>query len=149
MAWRALTSSDIETGFAAAELTALRSVQLGVDIVDVEAQTIQMVVDEVRGYIAGSVVTVLGAEGTIPDKLVATAIDMAVWYMAKRLPVKSLATDARKEAYDQAMRKLRDVAANRFRIEAPTTVSTETIAIPTPAISNRVRDQRRRYEDGI
>lgn len=149
MAWRAITQDDVLTALTGPELSATRTAAIAVGQADPLPAVIQSVTDEVRGYIAGSVSITLGAEGTIPDKLVNTACDMAVWYLLKRLPVKSLITEARRDAYDEAMRKLRDVAANRFRIEMPTTVTNEQIAVPMPSIAPGPSRLRRRWEDGI
>lgn len=150
MAWRALTQDDILTGLTGIELNAIRTLVLGDGQADPLTPTIQTTVDQVRGYIAGSVNIVLGAEGTIPDKLINTAIDIAVFNLCKRLPAKVLMTEAREKSYDAAIRLLKDVANNKFRFEVPTDISPEPIAVPLPSISHKnTRNSVRLREDGI
>lgn len=149
MAWRALTEADILTGISGAELQPARTAVLKAGQVDPVPVVIQAVMDEARGYIAASSAPTLGAEGTIPDKLIATCTDIAVWRIVKRLPVKSLATAERKDSQENGIKILEAVARNKFRFEAPTEITTEKLALALPSISNCVRERRRRREDGI
>jgi hypothetical protein len=149
MAWRALTEADLLTGITGAELAVARAVVLKAGQPDPVAPSIQSVTDRIRGSIIGSVNIVLGPEGTIPDKLIEAAIDMVVWRLVKRIPGETLATKTRKEANSDAQELLKLVAANKFRIEAPIEVSSEQTAVPTPAISNRPGEERRRQQEGL
>ena len=154
MAWRAIIEADIQTGITGVELTSARTVVLAAGQVDPLTECIQVAVDMIRGYIAGSQNNHLGPEGTVPDKLVATAIDIVVYRLCKRIPKKILLTDERRDAYEDAIKLLKDVAADKFRLEVPDTFTTEEIGIPAPSISvptpfNRPPHRRfGRFEEG-
>ncbi len=136
MAWRALALSDIQTGLSAQELTGCQTYALQAGQTDPVPFVIAATMDEVRGYIAGSTLVVLGAEGTIPDKLIDCAIRIAVWQLVKRFPTKLLATEARRTDYQDAIRLLKDVAADKFRVEIPVETTTEvTAGVPRPQFS--------------
>lgn len=150
MAWRALALSDIQTGLSAKELDAVQQYALQPGQTDPVPYVITASMDEVRGYIAGSRLVALGAEGTIPDKLIDCAIRIAVWQLVKRFPTKLLATEARRQDYQDAIRLLKDVAADKFRVEIPVETTTEVIAgVPRPQFSHygvRFRVHREQQE---
>lgn len=147
MAWRALVLADIETALSAQELTAVRTLALAGGQTDPTTPVIASAMDEVRGYILGSRNITLGAEGTIPDKLIVSAVDIAVWQLVTRFPTKLLATEARRQRYTDAIQRLKDVANNKFRVEIPTVTSTETVGVLVPSISQCGVRQRIRWED--
>lgn len=145
MAWRALVLSDIQTGLSAQELQAVQQYALQPGQTDPTPYVITATMDEVRGYIAASSLVVLGAESTIPDKLIDAAVRIAVWQLVKRFPTKLLATEARRSDYQDAIRLLKDVAADKFRVEVPTTITTEvTAGVIKPQVTNWVNTVRAR-----
>lgn len=151
MAWRALVLADVQTGLSAQELTGIQTYALQNGQPDPTPAAIAAAMDEVRGYIAASRTIALGAEQTIPDKLVDTAIDLVVWKLVTRFPTKLMATDARRQRYNDAISRLKDVASNKFRIEIPTeTTSEETAGVPLPQVSSwGVRRRVQREEDEV
>jgi phage gp36-like protein len=145
MAWRALVLSDIQTGLSSQELTAIQGFALQPGQSDPTPLILSETMDEVRGYIAASPNVVLGAESTIPDKLIGAARKIAVWNLVTRFPTKLLATDARRKDYEDAIRQLKDVANDKFRIEVPTTVSAEvTGGVIKPKVTNWTNTARAR-----
>lgn len=120
MSWITLTEADILTGITGAELSAARSAALKVAQVDPMPETIAQVTREIRGRVAACARNTLGAEGTIPDECQATAIDIAVYRLCKRVPGGALLTKQREDANSAALSFLRDVAACSVAIISPT-----------------------------
>jgi hypothetical protein len=87
----------------------------------------------VRGFVAHQ--NSLGPEGTIPDKLVAPALDIFVFYFFKRSP--ALLNDDRRNAYKEAMALLEMVRRGDLRVETPAIPATEQPPIPAPTISTK------------
>lgn len=144
MSWIAITEAHVLTVMSGPELDALRAAALDAGQADPLQPTIDQVTDLVRGYAAG--VVVLGASGTIPQKLLAPALDI----IASRIPqrVDQSPSDGRAAKETAAISLLKDVAAGRFKIEEPTTASTETSAVPSPKITPRCRHFTRAAESG-
>jgi len=151
MAWRALALSDIQTGLSKQELIGVQTYALDNGQPDPVPGVIAETMDEVRGYMAASTPTVLGADGTIPSGLIAVAIDIAVWRLVTRFPTKQLSTPPREKRFGDAMSKLKDVARGLFKFEIPTEFTNEvTAGVQLPEISQRgVRSRVRCEEDGI
>ena len=80
---------------------------------------------EVRGYIAARAGEMVGEDGTLPSELKATALAIARWRLLTRLAAgraaTMLLTDARRRDYEDAIARLKDVAAGRFFVSPPTT----------------------------
>lgn len=117
MGWNALTESDIKSRLAAAELTALKTVET-VAGQDVVADLISQVTDEIRGYVSACSINSLGADGTIPDRLKTAAVNLIRYRLLNRLPIKTPSLmDERREEYKDSIQQLRDVAACRFHVD--------------------------------
>lgn len=119
MSWIVITEAAVRSTLAAAELSALRTVQLAAGQADPLAEIIARTVDEVRGYVAAYSQNRLGADGTIPAELESAALALVRYRLATRLPIKTLLTDARKDEQRDALTLLRDVAGGRFAIVPP------------------------------
>jgi hypothetical protein len=145
--WNAIQESDLLTVLAGPELSAYRSAALAANQPDPVAAQVANVTNLVRGYIAGWLANTLGPEGTIPDKLLSTALDILVVKIPSRCGG-VVPSPVRAEALDSAMALLKDVAAGRFKLEvpAPGTATTEQIATVAPTISSRDGRQLRRRE---
>ena len=138
------------TGISGAELAAFRTVVLAPGQPDPVAGVLTATIDLVRGYIGGCQRNVLGPEGTIPDKLVKPAVDMAVMTVMSRAGGRVQDPDGvRKEANRTAIQLMRDVASCAFMIERPEVLSTEIPQMFTPSISGRRRTSGRYREEGI
>lgn len=151
MAWRRITETDLLTRISGAELSAFRAAALAVGQADPIDDVLLQVTDLVRGYIAANRANTLGAAGTVPDKLISTAVDIAVMDVQKRAAGVVIDPEgARADACKDALRRLEKVADGKFAIEEPEEESTETIAgTPAPLFSGRIRQYGRTYEDGI
>lgn len=149
MSWILLTSAHIATGLTGAELTAAQSAAL------VEGQTAPMadVISQVSRYVRARVAACernrLGEGEAIPDELLAAAIDLAVYRLAKRLPGKILAKQERIDAATAAESLLKDVAACSVALAQPATASADPVAsTPAPRFTVRPRRYDRAAFDG-
>lgn len=125
MSWNIITTDQVKTRLAGAELTALQSAALANGQADPLPEIITQVVDEVRGYIvAGGFSLETGT--TVPSKLVGATLDIIRYRLVTRLPARGLLTDERKEEYKNALELLKRVADGGFSVEEPTTPSTES-----------------------
>lgn len=150
MAWITLTEDDILTRLSGPELTAIKTAALAVDQENPLPDVLLTVTRLVRSKVAACRANTLGDGQTIPDELEAAAIAIARYYLADRLPVRTLMTEARIKAYDDAMRLLRDAAGCDMVLEQPTTATDEAVAsAPAPCITPKTRTYRRADADGI
>jgi hypothetical protein len=147
MAWIIPAESDLLTAFSETELATYRAAALASGQADPVAPTLAQIVDLVRGYVGAYRPNTLGAEGTIPQKLLAPAIDLAAVRLPQRVGVAP--KDVRKAAGDQAIRLLEQVAAGVFNIEEPDEASTETTSAPRPTICARRAHFTPRAEEGL
>lgn len=120
MSWIPFTSEHIDESLAAAELSALRTLQLVPGQANPVDEAITRTTYEVRGYVAAYHGTAVGQPGTIPEELLSAAIAIARWRIIGRLPVKTLASDNRRKEYEDAIAQLRDVATGKFAISVAT-----------------------------
>lgn len=124
MAWNPIIIDDVKGVVSAAEYSSITTASLpdgktGTQMVD---EVIGNAIAEARGYIAAEASNVLGVEGTAPDELRATLLVIIRYRIFTRLPkMKALLDDLRVKEYDEAMRKLRDVAAGNFKLVQPVT----------------------------
>lgn len=119
MAWIPLKPAHIDESFAAAELQALRTLQLEPAQKDVVLEAIKRTTYEVRGYVAAYQGKTVGEPGTVPEELLSAAIVITRWRLLGRLPVKAFATENRRKEYEDAVAQLRDVASGKFAIGTP------------------------------
>lgn len=117
MPWITPTESDLLNRLSAPELAAYRAAALKADQADPIAHLITGAINEVRGYVAGHHANTLGPVGTIPDTLLDATMALAVARIPARLPVPL--TDVRKDAKDDALQLLRQVATGKFFVAAP------------------------------
>ena len=86
MAWITLSTEDIRSRLAAAELSALSSAALAEGQSDPLPEVITQVVDQIRGSIAGNQQNTLGPSGTLPERLKSAALNIIRFELATRLP---------------------------------------------------------------
>jgi phage gp36-like protein len=130
MSWVTLTEAKFLAQLTGAETSALKSAALASGQTEPLTETLANVVQQVRGYVAANSSNRLGDGVTIPQELVSAAVAIARYVALNRLPVKSLLTDTRISEYRDALTLLRDVAAGKFRIEQPATISSQVIGGP-------------------
>ena len=112
--WIALTADHLLEALGAAELTALRTLQTVSGQKDPVPEVLVRTCGEVHGYIATRYP--VGQPGTIPEELLSAAIAIGRWRLIGRLPVKILATDNRRQEYEDGIALLKDVAAGKFSL---------------------------------
>lgn len=147
MSWQSLTTDDVLSKLAGPELAALQSAALADGQSDPVPGIIQVVVDEVRGYVAAHSQNRLGDAGTIPSKLVSATLAIIRHRICTRLPVASLLTEQRIREKDDAIRLLERVADGRYSIEDP--VTGEPSAIKVEQASTPVRKATRTKLAGL
>jgi hypothetical protein len=147
MAWIIPAESDLLTTFSETELATYRAAALATGQADPVAPTLAQVVDLVRGYVGAYKPNTLGLPGTIPQKLLAPALDLAAVRLPQRVGVPP--KEVRQAAANRAIRLLEQVAAGVFNIEEPDAATSETTAAPSPSICGHRRRFDHREEDGV
>jgi hypothetical protein len=147
MAWIIPAESDLLTAISETELAAYRAAAVASGQADPVAPTLAQVVDLVRGYVGAYKPNTLGPAGTIPQKLLAPALDLAAVRLPARVgvPPKSV----REMAAERAVRLLEQVAAGVFNIEEPDVATAETTEAPRPTVAARRRHFTPRSEEGV
>src|SRR5882762_5188863 len=87
MAWMTPAESDVLTVLSETELTTYRAAATASGQADPVAPTLAQVVDMVRGYVGAYRPNTLGLPGTIPQKLLATALDLVAVRLPQRVGV--------------------------------------------------------------
>lgn len=124
MAWNTISTDDVKALLSASEYGSITTASLpdgktGTELVE---DVIGNAISEARGYIAADVANILGVEGSVPDELRATVLVIIRYRLFTRLPkMKVLLDELRTREYEEAMRKLRDVAAGKFKLVQPIT----------------------------
>ena len=117
MSWSVIDESEVLEEFNSKENSAINNIQGATDNL---APILQRVVNAARGAIvAGG--GPLDQPGTIPDQLREDVISITRWKWLIALPNinDSLQSKNRKDAYDDAMKRLDEVAAGKIKIELP------------------------------
>jgi hypothetical protein len=147
MSWITPAESDVLTVLSETELATYRAAALASGQADPVAPTLAQVVDLVRGYVGAYKPNTLGLPGTIPQKLLAPALDLVAVRLPQRVGVAP--KDVRKSAADQAVRLLEQVASGVFNIEEPDSPTAEATSAPRPSITANDRDFNRCTEEGV
>jgi len=147
MSWIIPTENDVLTVLSETELAAFRAAATANGQADPLAPTLAQVVDLVRGYVGAYRPNTLGLPGTIPQKLLAPALDLVAVRLPQRVGVSP--KEVRKSAADQAVRLLEQVASGVFNIEEPEDATSETTSAPRPSIEAGRRHFARRDEEGV
>jgi hypothetical protein len=147
MSWITPAESDVLTVLSETELATYRAAAIASGQADPLAPTLAQVVDLVRGYVGAYRPNTLGLPGTIPQKLLAPALDLLAVRLPQRVGVPP--KDVRMLASGRAVRLLEQVAAGVFNIEEPDSPTLETTSAPRPSIEARRRHFSQRSEEGI
>jgi hypothetical protein len=147
MAWITPAESDLLTTFSETELATYRAAALASGQTDPVAPTLAQVVDLVRGYVGAYKPNTLGLPGTIPQKLLAPALDMVAVRLPQRVGVPP--KEVRQAAANRAVRLLEQVAAGTFNIEEPIVPTSEVTSAPGPSIVAHRPHFTRRQEEGV
>ncbi len=150
MAWIIPTENDILSRISSAELEAIRSAVLADGQADPVSETLDQVIDEVRGFIAGNPANVLGPDGTIPEKLLNAALSIFVPMFLARAGGTAIDPEGeRAKQRDRAYKTLERVSDGKFAIDEPAEKSDETPFVQQPKYNGRDRDFTRNRMDGI
>jgi len=124
MAWRAITEADILTQLSASELASIKSTSRGSDPVP---PLLAAMAERVRGSVAANRSNIMGAEGTIPERLMSAAVSLLViqLYAANAGLLVDL-NETRKDAAKSAERMLERVADGKYAVELPGNVGEST-----------------------
>lgn len=114
MSWTQLTPSHLLESLSAAEVTSLSTLQKAPGQVDPIPEILRRTASEVQGYVGTRYQ--VDQEGNVPDQLLSAAIAIARWRLLGRFPVRVLATDNRRQEYEDAVALLKDVAAGKFSL---------------------------------
>ena len=147
MAWIIPAESDVLTALSETELATYRAAATASGQADPVAPTLAQVVDLVRGYVGAYKPNTLGLPGTIPQKLLAPALDLVAVRLPQRVGVSP--KDVRQAAAVQAVKLLEQVAAGTFNIEEPDSPTLETTEAPRPSIEARRRHFTQHSEEGV
>ena len=147
MAWITPAESDVLTVLSETELATYRAAATASGQADPLAPTLAQVVDMVRGYVGAYKPNTLGLPGTIPQKLLATALDLVAVRIPQRVGVPP--KDVLQMAASRAVRLLEQAAAGTFNIEEPDSPTLETTEAPRPTIEARRRHFTQRTEEGV
>lgn len=148
--WNQITDDDVLIEFTPAEKAMLNNIQGGAGNLP---KILSKVIGKVRGSIkAGGNQLDMTSDATIPDQLSDETIAIARWRWLSSFPaLKSLKTDERKKANDDAMALLERIssqAADRPRVELPPQPDTTDAPSTSPSTGNSKLKHFRR-EDGI
>jgi hypothetical protein len=126
MSWEILTTEDVLSEFTIQEAASLRTLQgsgsgSGLPFANIDV-IVARVIDDVRGYIiSGGYEVDPVLDNTLPLGLFDTAIAIARWRILIAVPLlKQLQTEERKQANEDALKKLLMIAAQKFAVEPPT-----------------------------
>lgn len=152
--WISITSDNLKQCITGPEYNAFTTAALNTsqDAGTLVADAIARTVAEIRGYVGASKVNTLGEDGTIPGELEDTALVLVICKIITRLPGLKRTLERFETMQDNAMKRLGDVAADRFAIVQPTTAapSDEQPAVATIAVVRRpCRPTSRRSLGGL
>jgi len=125
MAWEILTTEDVLSEFTLAEAAAIRTLQGSGSGSGLPFANIDLIVahsiDEVRGFITAGGYTVDPiVDNSIPVGLFADAIAIARWRLLIATPsFRQLQTEERRLAFEEAIKKMLLIAAQKFSVEPP------------------------------
>lgn len=145
--WISISESDVLTVLSGPELEAYRNAAKAVGQADPVAPTIAQVTALVRGYVGAWGRNRLGESGTIPEKLLAPALDLIALRLPQRVRVNP--NEVRKLNAQAALRLLEQVANGHFDIEEPLSLSDESPSGGAqPTISARPPQFRASQQEG-
>lgn len=144
--WITITSDDVKTRLAGAEFDAYTQLALADGQPDPLADITAQVVREVRGHVAGAGNTV-GDGLTIPEELMAGAVDMIVFRLTTRLGI--AVKEDRRRANDQAKTLMGQVGRREFKIAQPENAASTQAGAQSPRIFVRPRQFSVEAQDGL
>ena len=147
MSWSIIDESEVLEEFNSKENAAINSIQGATDNL---APILQRVVNAARGAIVAGGGPV-DQPGTIPDQLRGDVISIARWKWLIAIPNNdSLQSKNRKEAHDDAMKRLDQVAEGKIKIELPGNPIVQDAPVNSIQVASKQhRDFTRRKMNGF
>lgn len=149
MSWSAITADEVLEEFNPREQAKINELQGSEDNLD---SILGRVVNMVRGCVTAGGGRV-DQPGTVPDQLREDVIAIARWRWIISLPAsddKTLQSDARKAAHDDAMKRLDKVSAGDIKVELPAApVATASPSNAIEVASSQTRQFTRDKMDGL
>jgi len=114
--WRKPTERDLQISISQAEVESYKDAATSDTAVDTVEAVLARTASLVRGYCRANPRIRLGPSGTIPEGLMAAAMDYAAVDVVKRTP--SGVSDERRRARETALQMFRDVADGKMLAES-------------------------------
>jgi hypothetical protein len=114
--WRKPTEQDLQISISQTEMESFRGAATADVTVDTVASMLARTASLVRGYCRANGRIRLGPPGTIPEGLMAAAMDYAAVDVIKRTP--SGVSEERRRARETALQMFRDVAEGKMLAES-------------------------------
>ena len=114
--WRAPAEKDLASSISASEIESYRTAAADEEQGDPITNLLTRTVDHVRGYLRGNAKIKMGPKGTLPESLIAPAMDFAAYDVVKRVPRGN--TQDRRDARRDATSLFGRVQAGTFDIES-------------------------------
>jgi len=114
--WRAPTEQDLQISISQTEMESFRSAATADVMQDTVASMLARTTSLVRGYCRANPRIRLGPSGTIPEGLMAAAMDYTAVDVVKRTP--SGVSEERRRARETALQMFRDVAEGKMLVES-------------------------------
>lgn len=145
--WISITEADVLTVLSGPELDAYRNAAKAVLQADPVAPVIAQVTALARGYVGACGRNRIGEPGTIPEKLLAPALDLIALRLPQRVRVNP--SEVRRLNAQEALRLFERVANCQFDIEEPEVADEENSSSGgTPTISARAPQFRADQQEG-
>lgn len=116
MSWVAIGVEDVKSRLIAAEVAALEATGVEAGQADPIQEAIDMVTDEVMGYVESAGLWEMPASASVPGRLKLAAMDRIRYVLLSRFPDSSLLTTERVEANNKAVELLGRVADGKFAL---------------------------------
>jgi len=114
--WRKPTEQDLQISISQVEVESYKDAATNDTAVDTVEAILSRTAALVRGYCRANPRIRLGPAGTIPQGLLAAAMDYAAVDVVKRTP--SGVSDERRRARETALQMFRDVAEGKIQVES-------------------------------
>lgn len=114
--WRSPTEKDLGSSISAAEIEAYRTAAADEEQGDAITNLLTRTVDHVRGYLRGNSKIKMGPKGTLPESLIAPAMDFAAFDAVKRVPRAN--TEDRRSARSAAVTLFGRVQSGTYDVES-------------------------------
>jgi hypothetical protein len=117
--WITPTAADLLRACSSPEREALAEAAIAPGQGDPVPETLADAVAHVRDCVASFSRNRLGGEGMVPRGLLGTTLSLGIYTALSRLPIASLITEARTRLYDDALDRLKLIAAGDITVEQP------------------------------